>query len=118
MPHLGPRWNGKPETFITYKHQFTCFIDGIDPYLKSILENGPYIPFVVTPAVATATGAPGTSKITPKVRDQLSDEDRRLVHLDTRLQNLVLASVPERMVTALLKYRTTKAMWDGLVSQM
>ena len=19
MPHLGPRWNGKPETFITYK---------------------------------------------------------------------------------------------------
>ena len=66
IPHLGPRWNGKPETFPTYKNHFAHFIDGIDPYLKSILENGPYIPFVVTPAVANASGAPGTSKITPK----------------------------------------------------
>ena len=73
---------------------------------------------MVTPVVATATGAPGISKITPKVRDQWLGEDRRLIHLDTRLQNLVLASVPERMVTTLLKYKTTKVMWDRLVSQM
>ena len=30
MPHLGPRWNGKPETFPTCKHHFARFIDGID----------------------------------------------------------------------------------------
>ena len=33
-PHIGPRWNGKLETFATYKLHFTLFIDGIDPYLK------------------------------------------------------------------------------------
>ena len=37
LPHLGPKWNGKSESFPTYKHHFARYIAGIDPYLKSIL---------------------------------------------------------------------------------
>jgi hypothetical protein len=60
------------------------------------------------------TGRRGTRE---KSEDHWSDEDRRLVDLDTRLKNMILAAVPEDLIPTLVLFPSAKSMWDELVLQ-
>ena len=69
---------------------------------------------VLTEATDTT---PATTKTTAKPFEQWSEEDRRLVQLDAKLRNMVLASVPKMLVPILVPHLTTKSMFDQLVDQ-
>ena len=118
MPNYpGPVWNGNAEEFDTYVLHFKVYIEGIDSYLKQILEKGPFVPYIMTVLTEATDTTPATTKTTAKPFEQWSEEDRRLVQLDAKLRNMVLASVPKILVPTLVPHLTTKSMFDQLVDQ-
>ena len=88
-----PKFDGNGETFGTWKARMLLHFGGIERYMLKILKDGPYIPMSsgVSPLL-DPTGRRGTRE---KSEEYWSDEDRRLVNLDTRLKNMILAAVPE-----------------------
>ena len=73
------------------------------------------MPYVVTILTEGTDTTPATTKTTDKPFEQWSEEDRRLVQLDAKLRNMVLASVPKMLVPTLVPHLTTKSMFDQLV---
>jgi gag-polypeptide of LTR copia-type/Zinc knuckle len=109
-----PKFNGDSETFITWKACMLKYIAGVERNLTSILKDGPYVPYSVSSVVLNADG---TQRQTPKVRDHWSEEDHRLVDLDTKLQNMILAAVPASVIPTLVLFESSKSMWEELLTQ-
>ena len=69
-------------------------------------------------ASTVVRSADGTPKLTPKEKDHWSEEDHRLVDLDTKLQNMILYSVPESLRPTLVLLDNSKLMWEELMTQL
>ncbi|GJU21681.1 hypothetical protein Tco_1155023 [Tanacetum coccineum] len=67
--------------FTSWKDRFLVYLDGLEPYLLEILENGPFVP---KSPVSTA------ENILIKPQKQWSLEDRRLANQDKRLKTVRL----------------------------
>ena len=108
-----PKFNGDSETFITWKACMFKYIAGVERNLTSILKNGPYIPGNVSPVI----NADGSTRFRAKEKDHWSEEDHRLVDLDNKLQNMILAAIPPSLVPTLVLFENAKSMWGELVTQ-
>nr|GEV03388.1 hypothetical protein [Tanacetum cinerariifolium] len=73
------------EDFLSWKDRFLIYLDGLEPYLLGIHENGPLVP--LSP-LSTPTNP------LPKPHNQWSHADRRLANQDKRLKCIIISCLP------------------------
>ena len=110
-----PKFDGDEDKFGTWKARMLLHFGGIDRYMLKILKDGPYVP--MTTGVNPLLDPNGRRGTREKAEDHWSDEDRRLVDLDTRLKNMILGAVPEDLIPTLVLFPSAKCMWDELILQ-
>ena len=109
-----PKFNGDSDSFQVWKGCMLLHIAGVERYLTTVLTEGPYVPYVTTSVALNTDGSP---RRTPKPQDQWSEEDRRLVDLDTKLMNMIISAIPPTLVPTLILFKNAKTMWDELLTQ-
>ncbi|HEY5234741.1 MAG TPA: hypothetical protein VIJ14_01075, partial [Rhabdochlamydiaceae bacterium] len=107
-----PKFKGTEAHFQTWKKCFWLHIEGVDSFLHTIIEKGPF-----KHVLSTATpllNPDGTSRVTLKPADQWTDEEKRLAGLDTRLRSIIISALPENLIPSIISETTAKAMWLNL----
>ncbi|GJT93044.1 retrovirus-related pol polyprotein from transposon TNT 1-94 [Tanacetum coccineum] len=94
------------EDFSSWKDRFLIYLDGLEPYLLEILENGPFVP--LSP-LSTLTNP------LPKPQNQWSPADRRLANQDKRLKSILISCLPRNVMKSVIKCTSAKAIWTDLI---
>ncbi|GJX11896.1 hypothetical protein Tco_0201755 [Tanacetum coccineum] len=94
------------EDFLSWKDRFMIYLDGLEPYLLKILENGPFVP--LSP-LSTPTNP------LPKPQNQWSQADRRLANQDKRLKSILISCFPTNVMKSVIKSTSDKAIWTDLI---
>ncbi|GJX62922.1 retrovirus-related pol polyprotein from transposon TNT 1-94, partial [Tanacetum coccineum] len=89
-----------------WKDRFLVYLDGLEPYLLEVLENGPFVP--MSP-LSTSTN-PLTKPL-----NQWSPEDRKLANQDKRLKSIIISCLPNDVMKSVIKCTTAKAIWTDLI---
>src|SRR5581483_5493372 len=102
-----------PDNFPLLKSRMELFLAGTDPQIPHFIENGPHVPTSIIPSVA----ATSTTPVVPersfvKLVANWSDEDRRLVNIDTKARSLIAMSLPDEVFHSICKLKTAKEIWD------
>ena len=91
------------------------FLSGSDPQIPYFMENGPHIPttlVVAVPATATTLAIPERTII--KIVTQWTDEDKRLVNIDTKARSLLSMCMSDDVFHSVCHLKTSKEIWDTL----
>ncbi|GKC48434.1 hypothetical protein Tco_1066156 [Tanacetum coccineum] len=88
------------------KDRFLVYLDGLEPYLLEVLENGPFMPM--------SSLSTSTNPLT-KPQIQWSPEDRKLANQDKRLKTIIISCLPNDVMKSVIKCTTAKAMLTNLV---
>ncbi|GJU84669.1 retrovirus-related pol polyprotein from transposon TNT 1-94 [Tanacetum coccineum] len=94
------------EDFSSWKDRFLVYLDGLEPYLLEVLENGPFVPMS---SLSTSTN------LLTKPQIQWSPEDRKLANQDKRLKTIIISCLPNDVMKSVIKCTTAKAMLTNLV---
>ncbi|GJZ74397.1 hypothetical protein Tco_0638543 [Tanacetum coccineum] len=94
------------EDFSSWKDMFLVYLDGLEPYLLEILENGPFIP---------KYPASTPENVLIKPQKQWSSEDKKLVNQDKRLKSSIISCLPNKIMKSVIQCTTAKSMWNGLI---
>ncbi|GJT28788.1 retrovirus-related pol polyprotein from transposon TNT 1-94 [Tanacetum coccineum] len=94
------------EDFSSWKDRFLIYLDGLEPYLLEIVENGPFVP--LSP-LSTSTNP------LPKPQNQWSYADRRLANQDKRLKSILISCLPTNVMKSVIKCTSAKAIWTDLI---
>ncbi|KAJ9546718.1 hypothetical protein OSB04_019261 [Centaurea solstitialis] len=87
------------------------FLSGSDPQIPYFFEHGPYVPTSIVPAVAATSITPAAPERTfVKQVSNWTDEDKRLVNVDTKARSLIAMSLPDE------EFHSIK-IWDTLCIQ-
>src|SRR5581483_6996051 len=107
-----------PDNFPLLKSRMELFLAGTDPQIPHFIENGPHVPTSIIPSVAaTATTPVLPERSFVKLVANWSDEDRRLVNIDTKARSLIAMSLPDEVFHSISKLKTAKEIWDTLCIQ-
>ena len=109
-----PKFNGNSDDFGTWKARMLLHFAGIERYMVKILKEGPYVPMAPLSPILDPTGS---RRGREKIEEHWSEEERRLVDLDTKLKNMILSSVPESLIPTLVLFPSAKTMWEELLIQ-
>ena len=83
-------------TFLFGKNRMELFLSGSDPQIPYFMDNGLYIPTTVVVAVpATTTTLAIPERTIIKNVTQWTDEDKRLVNVDTKARSLLSMSMSD-----------------------
>ncbi|WP_185695705.1 retrotransposon gag domain-containing protein, partial [Escherichia coli] len=94
------------------------FLSGSDPQIPYFLEHGPFVPTSIIPSVAaTATSPAVPERSFIKQISNWTDEDKRLVNVDTKARSLIAMSLPDEVFHSISKLKTAKEIWDTLCVQ-
>ena len=77
------------------------------------MEHGPYIPttlVVVVPATATTAAIPERTIV--KNVTQWTEDDKRLVNIDTKARSLLSMSMSDDVFHSVCHLKTSKEIWD------
>ncbi|KAJ9560541.1 hypothetical protein OSB04_005701 [Centaurea solstitialis] len=111
-----PRFNA--DNFPLWKSRMELFLSGSDPQIPYFLEHGPYVPTSIVPAVAATSTTPAAPERTfVKQVSNWTDEDKRLVNVDTKARSLIAMSLPDEVFHSISKLKTAKEIWDTLCIQ-
>jgi len=94
------------------------FLAGSDPQIPYFLENGPYVPSILVhsvPATAIATEIPKRTIV--KEVHQWTEEDKRVVNIDTKARSLISMSLPDDVFHSVCHLRSAKDIWNTLCIQ-
>ncbi|KAJ9539258.1 hypothetical protein OSB04_031991 [Centaurea solstitialis] len=106
------------DNFPLWKSRMELFVSGSDPQIPYFLEHGPYVPTSIVPAVAATSTTPAAPERTfLKQVSNLTDEDKRLVNVDTKARSLIAMSLPDEVFHSISKLKTAKEIWDTLCIQ-
>ncbi|GJZ77618.1 retrovirus-related pol polyprotein from transposon TNT 1-94 [Tanacetum coccineum] len=94
------------EDFSSWKDKFLVYLDGLEPYLIEILENGPFVPM--------SSLSTSTNPLT-KPQKQWSPKDKKLVNQDKRLKSIIISCLPNDVMKSVIKCTTAKSMWTDLI---
>ncbi|GKF96234.1 hypothetical protein Tco_0288969, partial [Tanacetum coccineum] len=86
----------------SWKDMFLVYLDGLEPYLLEILENGPFIP---------KYPASTPENVLIKPQKQWSSEDKKLVNQDKRLKSSIISCLPNKIMKSVIQCTTAKSMW-------
>ncbi|GJY78106.1 retrovirus-related pol polyprotein from transposon TNT 1-94 [Tanacetum coccineum] len=89
-----------------WKVRFLMFLDGLEPYLLKTLEDGP---FVHLSNLSTPTNP------LLKPQNHWTHAEARLANQDKRLKSIIISCLPNNVIKAVIKCKTTKAMWNDLI---
>ena len=91
------------------------FLSGSDPQIPYFMEHGPYIPTTLVVAVpATATTAAIPERTIVKNVTRWTEDDKRLVNIDTKPRSLLSMSMSEDVFHSVCHLKTSKEIWDTL----
>nr|GEZ04465.1 hypothetical protein [Tanacetum cinerariifolium] len=93
------------DDFTSFKIRFLVFLDGLEPYLITTLEDGPFV-------VMSNLSTPANPLL--KRQNQWSNPESRLANQDKRLKSLIIGCLPNDVMKSVIKYKTTKEMWTEL----
>ncbi|GJV86460.1 hypothetical protein Tco_1530398 [Tanacetum coccineum] len=93
------------DNFTSWKIRFLVFHDGLEPYLMTTLEEGPYVPMS---NLSTPTNP------LPKRQNQWSHTKCRLANQDKRLKSIIIDCLTNDVMKSVIKYKSTKEMWTEL----
>jgi hypothetical protein len=111
-----PRFN--KDNFALWKTRMELFLAGSDPQIPYFLENGPFVPTTLVHSVpATATAAEIPERSIVKEVHQWTDEDKRLVNIDTKARSLISMSLPDDVFHSVCHLRSAKDIWNTLCVQ-
>nr|GEW13708.1 hypothetical protein [Tanacetum cinerariifolium] len=71
--------------FTSWKDRFLVYLDGLEPFLLGILENGPFVPKSI---------ASTPKNFLPKPQKQWTADDRKLANQDKRLKSIIILCIP------------------------
>nr|GEW10035.1 retrovirus-related Pol polyprotein from transposon TNT 1-94 [Tanacetum cinerariifolium] len=93
------------DDFTSWKIRFLVFLDGIEAYLITNLEDGPFVPMsnLFTP----------TNPL-QKLQNQWSNAESRLANQDKRLKSIIIGYLPNDVIKSVIKYKYAKEMWTEL----
>nr|GEW10038.1 hypothetical protein [Tanacetum cinerariifolium] len=93
------------DDFTSWKIRFLVFLDGLEAYLITTLEDGPFVPMsnLFTP----------TNPL-PKRQNQWSNAESRLANQDKRLKSIIIGYLPNDVIKSVIKYKSAKEMWTEL----
>ncbi|KAJ9548154.1 hypothetical protein OSB04_020697 [Centaurea solstitialis] len=81
-------------------------------------EHGPHVPTSIIPSVAATENTPAVQERSfVKLVANWSDEDRRLVNIDTKARSLIAMSLPDEVFHSISKLKIAKKIWDTLCLQ-
>ncbi|GJR82764.1 hypothetical protein Tco_0153549 [Tanacetum coccineum] len=92
--------------FFSWNDRFWVYLDGLEPYLLEILENGPFVP---------KSPASTFENVLIRPQKQWSPEDRKLVNQDKRLKSIIISCLPNDILKSVIKCTTAKSMWNDLI---
>ncbi|KAJ9539223.1 hypothetical protein OSB04_031956 [Centaurea solstitialis] len=107
-----------PENFPLWKSRMELFLAGADPQIPYFIEHGPHVPTSIIPSVAATDNTPAVQERSfVKLVANWSDEDRRLVNIDTKAISLIAMSLPDEVFHSINKLKSAKEIWDTLCLQ-
>ena len=106
------------DNFNLWKNRMVLFLEGVDPTMPYYMENGPYVPSTIDPAVPAAEGrAAIPERLIPKEIHMWTDEDKKKVAIDTKARSILSMALPDEVYHSVMNLRTSKAMWDTICVQ-
>ena len=104
-----------PNNFPLWKSRMEIFLASTDPQIPYFIEHGPYVPTSIIPAVAATTSSPAVPERSfVKLVSNWTDEDKRLVNVDTKARSLIAMSLPDEVFHSVSKLKTAKEIWNTL----
>nr|GEV65416.1 hypothetical protein [Tanacetum cinerariifolium] len=88
------------ENFTNWKKRFKCHIIGIEILFKSIVQDGPYVPMIVS---------------NRKAESQWNANGRKTANLDQRLKSLIMSVLPDDQMNFVNNCKTIKATWEDMI---
>ena len=85
------------DDFASWKFRFLTFLDGIEPYLITTLEEGPFVPM---------SSLSTTVNPLPKPKKHWTNAESRLANQDKRLKIIIIDCLPNHTMKSILKYPT------------
>ncbi|KAJ9561689.1 hypothetical protein OSB04_006849 [Centaurea solstitialis] len=110
-----------PENFPLWKSQMELFLAGSIPQIPYFIEHGPHVPTSKIPSVAATDNTPAVQKRSfVKLVANWSDEDRRLVNIDTKARSLIAMSLPDEVIHSISKIKFAKEIlqYEGIDALM
>src|SRR5581483_11494239 len=102
-----------PKNFPLWKSRMELFLAGADPQIPHFIEHGPHVPTSIIPSIAATSTTPAVPERSfAKLVANWSDEDRRLVNIDTKARSLIAMSLSDEVFHSISKLKTTKEIWD------
>ncbi|KAJ9547605.1 hypothetical protein OSB04_020148 [Centaurea solstitialis] len=107
-----------PKNFTLWKSRMELFLAGSDPQIPYYIEHGLHVPTSIIPSVAATENTPAVQERSiVKLLANWSDEDRRLVNINTKARSLIAMSLPDEVFPSISKLYTAKEIWDTLCLQ-
>ncbi|KAJ9566374.1 LOW QUALITY PROTEIN: hypothetical protein OSB04_002340 [Centaurea solstitialis] len=113
-----PRFN--PSNFSLWKNRMLLFMEGIDSRYLTILRDGPLIPRDrfnkdKDGSSSEEDRTSATGRFILKSKKKYTEEDWKLVSLDTKVKSIIAMSLPDEVVYhSLVNFSTAKEMWSTL----
>nr|GEY55804.1 putative ribonuclease H-like domain-containing protein [Tanacetum cinerariifolium] len=93
------------DDFTSWKIRFLVFLDGLEPYLITTLEDGLFVPM-------SNLSTPTNTLL--KRQNQWSNNESHLANQDKRLKSIIIRCLPNDVIKYVIKYKSTKEMWTKL----
>ena len=90
------------------------FLESLDVQLPEIVIDGPFVPKSIIPVAGGPDDTPLEVRTIEKPKAQWSDEDKRLVALDSKARNNLAISLPDDVCKQVEKLKSAKEVWDTL----
>ncbi|KAJ9557485.1 hypothetical protein OSB04_012099 [Centaurea solstitialis] len=94
------------------------FLSSSDPQIPYFKEHGPYVSTSIIPSVVATTTSPAVPERTfIKQVSNWTDEDKRLVNVDTKARSLIVMSLLDEVFHSISKLKTAKEIRHTLCIQ-
>ncbi|GJU76623.1 hypothetical protein Tco_1273693 [Tanacetum coccineum] len=98
--------NGTNNSTNNVVDRFLVYVDGLEPFLLELLENGQFVP---------KSTASIPENFLPKPQKQWTAVDRRLANQDKRQKSNIISCLPNDTMKVDIKCYTAKEMWNDLI---
>ncbi|GJR01565.1 hypothetical protein Tco_0524549 [Tanacetum coccineum] len=93
------------DDFTYWKIRFLVFLNGLEPYLITTLEDRPSV---------SMSNLSTSANPLPKRQNQWSNSESRLANHDKRLKSIIIGCLPNDVMKSVIKYKSAKERWTEL----
>nr|GEZ02300.1 hypothetical protein [Tanacetum cinerariifolium] len=93
------------DDFTSWKIRFLVFLDGLEPYLITTLEDRQFV---------SVSNLSTPANPLPKRQNQWSNVENHLAKQNKRLKSIIIGCLLNDFMKSVIKYKTTKEIWTEL----